>query len=94
MHASNTTMDQPQSLIMPDNSISQNPDDDVLSIIEIIKDGSTVASQASNSSQGLPTVPFHLPQGTTTQISPGIRDGARVIENGQIAHKTSGACIH
>ena len=50
-------MDQSQSTIMPDDSISQNPDDDILSIVEIVEDGSTVASQASNSSQGLPAAP-------------------------------------
>ena len=45
MHALNTTIDQFQSTIIPNDSISQNSDDDILSIVEIIEDGSTVASQ-------------------------------------------------
>ena len=51
-------MGQFQFTIMSGNSISQNLDDDVLSIVEIIKDGSTVLSQAANYFQGLLTAPF------------------------------------
>ena len=61
-------MDQFQSTIIPNDSISQNSDDDILSIVEIIEDGSTVASQTLNSSQGLPAMPFTCLKASLTRF--------------------------
>ena len=50
-------MDAFQSTLTPNDSISQRPYDDVVSVIEIVEEGSISTSPSQDSSQMLPAAP-------------------------------------